>query len=64
MRSISVPIQVYESAVTLLIYTNTRATMLYGCLYELVSLFTAYTYIYGFAGRVRPGTLFTRLYGM
>jgi hypothetical protein len=64
MWSVSVPIEMYKSAVTLLIYTNARATMLYGCLYKPVGLFAAYTYIYGFAGRVRPRTLFTRFYGM
>tara|TARA_R100000734_G_C3310622_1_gene101402 strand:- start:85 stop:252 length:168 start_codon:yes stop_codon:yes gene_type:complete len=54
----------YKSAVTLLIYTNARATMLYGCLYKPVGLFAAYTYIYGLAACVRPRTLFARLYGM
>ena len=64
MRSISVPIEMYKSAVTLLIYTNARATMLYGCLYEPVGLLSAHPYIYGLAACVRPRTLFARLYGM
>jgi hypothetical protein len=37
-----------------LVYPYARATMLYGCLYEPVSAFTLYPYIYGLTRTMRP----------